>query len=325
MGPQPHVPPCALGWSRERHVLCSIVLPSVEMPTCALVGAHLNSGNARCVGVAGWLSGGSSDNFQVSRQIRSKSLSRSHGVKTHRRVRASRAQLQSHRKRPLAPATGAPWACLAAPNKQSSQVTSEGRCCYCQRRAPPPQRGCDRRAILSLWRRMFSVERTSPRGFCPQGPRHRPGRSHLQLPLQALALEPPRPPRPQDRPRCAGGGQAARAECHGPLRQGSGGGGVVSSSAPSVSTVRLAVLPQGGAALPRGRVGRGRAAPSPEGPPGRPAGLRLRSGRCPRGAGQSLSRVPCSLQEDAAQLPGPELPAPERGVRHIQAPGPGHV
>lgn len=104
---------------------------------------------------------------------------------------------------------------------------------------------------------MFSVERTSPRGFCPQGPRHRPGRSHLQLPLQALALEPPRPPRPQDRPRCAGGGQAARAECHGPLRQGSGGGGVVTSSAPSVSTVRLAVLPQGGAALPRGRAGRG--------------------------------------------------------------------
>lgn len=104
---------------------------------------------------------------------------------------------------------------------------------------------------------MSSVERTSPRGFCPQGPRHRPGRSHLQLPLQALALEPPRPPRPQDRPRCAGGGQAARAECHGPLRQGSGGGGVVSSSAPSVSTVCLAVLPQGGAALPRGRAGRG--------------------------------------------------------------------
>lgn len=122
------------------------------MPTCALVGAHLNLGNARCVGVAGWLSGGSSDNFQVSRQIRSKSLSRSHGVKTHRRIRASRAQLQSHRKRPLAPATGAPWACLAAPNKRSSQVTSEGRCCCCQRRAPPPQRGCDRRAILSLWR-----------------------------------------------------------------------------------------------------------------------------------------------------------------------------
>lgn len=46
----------------------------------------------------------------------------------------------------------APWACLAAPNKRSSQVTSEGRCCCCQRRAPPLQRGCDRRAILSLWR-----------------------------------------------------------------------------------------------------------------------------------------------------------------------------
>lgn len=201
--------------------------------------------------------GGSSDNFQVSRQIRSKSLSRSHGVKTHRCVRASRAQLQSHRKRPLAPATGAPWACLAAPNKRSSQVTSEGRCCCCQRRAPPPQRGCDRRAILSLWRLDVFCGKDVPTWLLSSRTQT-PARSQPPAAaLQALALEPPRPPRPQDRPRCAGGGQAARAECHSPLRQGSGGGGVVSSSAPSVSTVCLAVLPQGGAALPRGRAGRG--------------------------------------------------------------------
>lgn len=220
----------------------------------------------------------------------------------------------------------APWACLAAPNKRSSQVTSEGRCCCCQRRAPPLQRGCDRRAILSLWRldvfcgkdvptwllssRTQTPARSQPPAAAPSGPgpgaptsTSAPGQAPLCRWWPGGQSRVPRPPE-------AGVGRWRCGQFLCSLRQ-----------APSA----LQSCPREEPLCPGAGRGGGRAAPSPEGPPGRPAGLRLRSGRCPRGAGQSLSRVPCSLQEDAAQLPGPELPAPERSVRHIQAPGPGHV
>lgn len=53
-------------------------------------------------------------------------------------------------------------------------------------------------------------------------------------------------------------------------------------------------------------------------------------GHCLHSWGSGSPRVtqplpPLSLQEDAAQLAGPELPTPERGVGLLQPPGPGHV
>lgn len=97
----------------------------------------------------------------------------------------------------------------------------------------------------------------------------------------------------------------------------------------SVGFVSFQSCPREEASLPR-RPTASWAGASEEGPAswGPVQGSRARSlctAMCARACG-SLSLCPAhSLQEDAAQLPGPELPAPERGVGLLQPPGPGHV
>lgn len=122
------------------------------------------------------------------------------------------------------------------------------------------------------------MERTSPCGFCPQGPRHQPGRSHLRLPLQSLTLEPARPPVPVVawRPEQSATATRGRWLAEPPPPPGAGRRGHVRPlPLPAPPASCFAVLPQGGAALPVGQAGRG--PPALAGPLGRPAGLRCRS------------------------------------------------